>query len=155
MVKQTLSKKQSQNAMARHRQVTRLLQKELLGCEVYYDGVEGIDHNIVFNGRVTLIEVKTCDKIIKKRKPELGRFKFNTAKRYPYKISQHHDLVEKKGWYIFVVSSGNQYSEFFGIASGEIVLPEGKAEHRLSWCTVIKQCRPDWMRCLKLQVYGI
>ncbi len=102
-----------------------------------------------------IIEVKTCNKIIKKSRPELGRFKFNTDKRYPYRISQHHDLVKDEGWYIFVVASGNQHSEYFGIASKEIILPEEKAEHRIVWCKILNQCHPDWMRRLKLQVYGI
>ena len=152
-----MSKRQAQVSMARHRKVTKLLQENFPGCEIHYDGVEGIDHTIKFNDKVTYVEVKTCNKIIKKKNkcPQLGRFKFNTAKRSPYIISQHHDLVKDDGWYIFVVASGNQYSEITGIAAKEIKLGDSKSEQRISWCNIMNQCYPDFIRRLKIQVYGI
>ena len=157
MVIEKMSKRQAQVSMARHRKVTKLLQENLPGCEITYDGCEGIDHIVVFNGKPTYIEVKTCNKIIKKTNkcPQLGRFKFNTAKKYPYTVSQHDDLVKDDGWYIFVVASGNQYSEITGIAAKEIKLGDSQSEQRVSWCNVMNQCYPDWLRRLKISVYGV
>ena len=141
-----MSKRQAQVSMARHRKVTKFLKENLPGCEITYNGVEGIDHIIVFNDKPLYVEVKTCNKIIKKKKPELGRFKFNTAKRAPYTVSQHHDLVKDNGWYIFVVASGNQYSEMTGIAAKELKVKDSQSEQRMSWCTILNQCYPDWFR---------
>ena len=152
-----MSKRQSQVANARHKKVAKFLQENLPGCKVTYDGCEGIDIIIVFEGKPTYVEVKTCNKIMKKRNknPQLGRFKFNTAKRYPYTISQHDDLVKDNGWYIFVVASGNQYSEMSGIAAKELTLKDKEYEQRVCWCNVFNQCYPDWLRRLKIQIYQV
>jgi len=158
-----MSRKQSVQSTKRHRMVHNWLVKKFPGCEVYSNGVEGLDHIIVFNGNPMYIETKTCSRIIKGNirrikgrpivfhDPRLGKFKFDKIKKYPYEISQHHDLVKYKGWYIFVV--GNKIMG--GLPAKDIKLTDTKNEQRISWINVTNQCYPDWLRRLKLEVYGI
>lgn len=151
-----MSKKQANNSFSRHEQVDRFLRMNLPGCVIHYNGVEGIDHTIVFGDKTTYIETKTCDKIIRKKtRPELGRFRFKREKAYLYDVSQHDYLVKVGGWYIFVVASGNQYSEMTGCKACDVKLQDSQSEQNISWCTILNSCYPDWFRRLKLDVYNI
>jgi len=165
-----MSKSQKQLAEIKHRRAHRFLTKNFPGCEVVYDGVEGLDHKIIFNDKTTWLETKSCKKIIlagldKKRMAESdeprifnhlksGQFKFEGQHFYPYKVSQHQDLVDLHGWYTFVV--GNNM-DIFGIQAeklDKIICGDWK-QKRVVWGNVLQYCYPDWLKALKMQVYEI
>ena len=149
----------------RHRTIFRYLKREFPACEVTYNGVEGHDHSITFQGKKTWVETKTCNTVIGAginykqqtdlpiifEKHRLGTFKFDRRNFYPYEISQHDDLVKINGWYIFIVGGG-RYT-ISGIPAKDLKLKEPKNVKRISWSTILAQCYPDWLERLKIQVY--
>ena len=162
-----MTKEQKSESEIRHRKVQRFLESQLPGCEVRYDGVEGVDHTIMFNGKKTIVETKTCNRIEKcgidrKRtrssefnmlfeKFHLGRMKFWQAEGHPYTESQHDDIVSQDGWYIFVVG----HDIIGGISAKELDNYIGGkwTEKRVTWSRVIGWCHPDWLKKLKERIY--
>ena len=152
-------------AEKRHLKVCNLLKKELKHCKITYAGDKGLDVEVKFNGYRTLIEIKTCEAIIRagiNRKKSsgrllvdlpsrLGRFKFDCENRKPYQLSQHHDLVAYDGWYIFVVA--NCPNIIFGCKANTFDFNGRWKMRRLSWHTVLQKCSPDWLQQLKYDVY--
>lgn len=161
-----MSKKQKQLSERRHGVAQNTLRKAFPDCEVIYQGVEGLDHQINHKGRITWVETKTCSRIVRSgimrnRNPhspvlferlKLGNFSFNKTKSHPYKISQHHDLVELNGWYVFVV--GGKGYIVAGIPARHMRLNAKTNVQRMSWGQIISLCSPDWVNSLKLQVYN-
>ena len=162
-----MSKEQKSVSEERHRKVHRFLEKQFPGCEVIYNGLEGIDHRIIFNNKTTWVETKTCNRIERcgidrKRSKEydgpllfekhrLGRIKFNQLEVDPYTHSQHYDLVEQNGWYIFVIDRG-----IIGGMSAHKIHEhiQGKwTEKRVTWSKVIGWCHPEWVKQLKAHIY--
>lgn len=149
----------------RHKSIYRFLKREFPTCEVKYNGVEGHDQSIVYEGKTTWIETKTCNAIISAgidhdarndrpmlfEKHRLGRFKFDRRKLYPYKVSQHDDLIESDGWYMFMV--GGQRHTIIGSPAKDINLTESPHIKRITWSTILASCYPDWLEKLKIQVY--
>lgn len=172
-----MSKEHKKLAERKHKMVHDFLVKAFQDCEVEYNGVEGIDHKIIYNGKTTIIETKTCAKIIKSgtklpldgqplllQKVRLGRIKFNTKPEYPYNESQHVDLVRSNGWYIFVI--GNTQYTLAGIPASEISHILERWVDLPSWDKILALCYPTktmkalladptntWLEKLKVQVY--
>jgi len=159
-----MTKEQKQQAEHKHRMVHKFLVKNFPGCEVKYNGVDGIDHQIIFNGRTVYLETKTCQRIIKagvrqvenrpmlKQHFRLGRYRFNQREVHPYKISQHQDLLNLNGWYVFVVGW-----RIRGMPAHEVDKRVGGDWGRkfVVWDKIIFMCHPDWLEHLKAEVYGI
>lgn len=157
-----MSKSQKQYSERKHMQVHNFLVKNFPGCEVKYNGVKGVDHQITFNNFTVCLETKTCkhtigagiDKVNGVRLFRHGRFKFDQGGGLPYEISQHQDLTNKDGWYIFIV--GNRIR---GAPARKIDERLGRSykweEKRVSWDKIIFICSLDWLKELKMQVYGI
>lgn len=161
----TMSKEQKTLSERKHKMVHRYLTEQFPGCKVEYDGVEGVDHKITFNDITVFLETKTCTRIIKAgvkpdetgrpilhQKFRLGTFKFNQKQVYPYKKSQHEDLVDQKGWYIFVVENR--------IRGAPAKLIDERIHgtwdiKRIAWDRIIFLCYPNWLEDLKMQVYNI
>jgi len=149
----------------RHKSIYRYLKREFPTCEVKYNGIEGHDQSIVYEGKTTWVETKTCNAIIGAginhnapnnrpmlfEKHRLGRFKFDRRKLYPYNISQHDDLDVVDGWYVFMV--GGKVDTIIGIPAKDIVLSESPHVKRIAWSSILAQCYPDWLEKLKIQVY--
>jgi len=162
-----MSEKQKKLSEKKHKIVHNFLVKQFPKCEVKYNGVEGHDHHITFNDKTTVLETKTCKRIIKSgaeldpsgrsillQKVRLGQFKFDQRKVYPYEPkSQHQELVDNEGWYIFVVGS----TVISGISAKDIDFHIGGnwKIRRIAWCNILCWCYPDWLKQLKMQVYGI
>lgn len=157
-------RKQSKASYEKHKMVHNWLVKNFPKCNVMYNGSEGIDHRIIFNNNVTFIETKTCNRIIRwgrkkgvKDRPiifdyyRLGRFKFNKHRKAPYNISQHKDLCDFNGWYIFVVGK----KIMAGMPAKNVKLTETESAQMISWCNILKDSHPNWLRYLKAQVYEI
>ena len=157
-----------QDSEKRHLYVHRLLTREFHDCVVTYDGQQGHDHCIQLDDFKLFIETKTCQPIIKTGKhyipkghpfildePRLGRFKFDKRReKGPYAVSQHDDLVKCGGWYVFVVSNGNNRKIVFGIKASDLRLTDKPNIQRLAWPSVLVQCYPDWLQRLKANVYS-
>jgi len=159
-----MSKSQKRLAEKKHRMVYNFLVKNFPGCNVRYNGEVGVDHSITFNDKTVILETKTCKRTIRggikrvenrpvlDQKFRLGRFRFTQRKLYPYNMSQHHDLVNSNGWYIFVIG----YKIFGCLASDVDVLIGGDWDYKLiSWPEIVAICYPDWIRRLRGQVYGV
>ena len=171
-----MSKNQKKESEIKHRMVHDFLVKNFPCCEVKYDGVEGLDHQIIFNGHTTWLETKSCKKIIlagldKKRMKEndeprifnhlkLGQFKFDQRNVYPYSQnqedngSQHQNLIDLNGWYVFVVG----HRIIAGIPAkklDEIQIGGTWEMKRVVWAHILRHCHPDWLKYLKMQVYEI
>lgn len=155
--------KQSTASFRKHKMIHNWLVKNFPSCEVTYDGFVGIDHRIIFNEKITYIETKTCRRIIQsnpKRDEEkqiisyesrLGRFKFEKRNSGPYEKSQHHDLVDLNGWYIFVVG----ITIMAGLPAKDVKLTDTIGAQMVSWCNIVRDSHPNWLRYLKADVYGI
>jgi len=149
----------------RHKSIYRFLKREFPACRVNYNGVEGHDQSIIYEGKTTWVETKTCNAIIGAgidhnarndrpilfEKHRLGRFKFDRRKLYPYLISQHDDLVKANGWYIFMV--GGLENTIIGIPAKDIGLSESPHVKRIAWSSILAKSYPDWLEKLKIQVY--
>lgn len=145
--------------------VHNFLIRNFPGCELKYEGVEGLDHQITFNEHTVWIETKTCKRIVRTgvsfhperpvlfEKVRLGRFKFDQRQVYPYKQSQHKDLVEQKGWYIFVV--GPYIITGAPAEDIDVLFNDQESVKWLVWPVVLNSCYPDWLQKLKMQVYGV
>lgn len=156
----------------RHKRVHKFLVKNFPGCKVEYDGVEGVDHRITFNGKVTYLETKTCDKFIRGdvrfsddektillQDFRLGRLNFDQRIVFPYEpLSQHSSLVENDGWYIFVI--GTATSTLMIGSSARNIDKHIKGcwrQTRIEWDKILSLCYPKkvWLKYLKMKVYGI
>ena len=150
------------NAEKKHRMVHNLLIKKFPQCKVEYNGLEGVDHKIHFNNRITHVETKTCKRIVKSGvKPDdvrpvlhqiikLGRFKFENRKVDPYRpFSQHTWLVDHDGWYIFVAG----WRILGGIPAKDVPVNPDFEIHWIGWQTILSLSYPDWMDRLKKDVY--
>lgn len=162
-----MSEAQKKLSEKKHKMVHNFLVKNFPGCEVKYDGIEGIDHQIIFNNKTTILETKTCKRIIRAgakldptgkavmiQKIKLGQFKFNQQQVYPYEPkSQHQELVDNDGWYIFVVGA----TILLGIPAKELDIHIGGTWKikRIVWAHIFRWCFPDWLKKLKMQVYEI
>ena len=156
-----LSKEQKQTSERRHRQVFNYLKEKFPDCEVTYDGLEGVDHKIIYDGKTVFIETKTCTRIIGAglkftddgklfRKFRLGRFKFDNRCLYPYKKSQHQDLIDMDGWYIFIVN--NRIRGVPAKTVGERLKNNWNIKY-VVWDEIIFITYPNWLEQLKKQVY--
>ena len=160
-----MSQTQKRYAEQKHRLVQNYLEKQFPACEVKYNGLEGLDHAITFNGKTVYIETKTCKRTIKgglnrlegrpfiEQTYRMGRFRFNKEQNiYPYKKSQHEDLVDLDGWYIFVVGY-----RIRGIKAKEVdeFIKGNWTTKRITWDKVMYKTRPDWLENLKSEVYGV
>lgn len=159
-----MSKEQKRLSERKHKMVHKYLVENFPGCSVEYDGVEGIDHKITFNNQIIYLETKSCTRIIKagvipdETKPilyqkfRLGTFKFDNRNVYPYNFSQHQDLVDINGWYIFVVDQ-----RIRGIPAKKIDerINGNWGIKRVVWDKIIFMSSPDWLKNLKKQVYGV
>ncbi|MFW6172611.1 MAG: hypothetical protein ACOC5T_02600 [Elusimicrobiota bacterium] len=162
------NKKESEK---KHQKVYRYLKKKFKDCTVKYNGLEGHDVYIQYqdNPRVW-IEIKTCDKIVcngldhKKMQKHnsseifnihrLGRLKFDRRQLYPYKISQHDDLINLNGWYVFFVGSTlGKYKILFGMPAIDVKLSLKKGLKQLEWGRLSMQSHPNWFQYLTGQVY--
>lgn len=150
-----MSKTQKQLAERKHKIVQKFLEQNISGCDITYNGIEGIDHTIKFGDRKVVCETKTCNKIIKKG---LRRVQYRpiiyqnlTLGRFKLKKTQHNSLIEQSGWYVFVV--GQQVVG--GIKVSELTINFNKEYIDISWLKVLGQCYPDWLRRLKCDVYGV
>ena len=159
-----MSKDQKKTAERKHRMVQKLLVNAFPDCEVKYDGVEGVDHRIVYKGKTTFVETKTCRKIIKcgvklpigespymLQDIRFGRLYFNRGAFYPYYESQHDDLVKNNGWYVFVIGE-----LIAGAPACDIdhIFTVKHDKHEIVWHKILALCHPDWLEKLKKQVYG-
>jgi len=150
-----MSKQQKRLSERRHRKVYKYLVAHLPNCEVTYNGEIGIDCHVHFQDKITQIEIKTCNKIHKSniiRKegspilgsvPTLGRIQF-------YK-HQNDELLEKDGWYVFLVGG----SVVFGVKAKELNLFFVNSDRvKLSWLKVTRKSYPDWLERLRIDCYG-
>ncbi|OGM01674.1 hypothetical protein A3K72_00635 [Candidatus Woesearchaeota archaeon RBG_13_36_6] len=158
-----MSKDQKDYSERKHREVHRYLQQHFPDCEVKYNGLDGIDHTISFNGRTINLETKSCRRTIKsgrKSKPTswvseqmftFGRIKFCNVSNSAYAKTQHQDLIDSNGWYIIIVEN-----RIRGIPARTLNkrLGQGWIEKRLVWDKVLFLSRPDWLEYLKAQVYS-
>lgn len=155
-----MSKQQKILSEKKHKMVTNLLTKEFPNCEVKYNGLEGIDQKIFYKDKVTYIETKSCKKFVYSgyfihkevtyARKRIGFFIIDDRQyRAPYKISQHRDLLEKNGWYMFIINY-----KIFGIPATVIdkVIKKEKKTY-LPWNKVCFLCYPNWLENLKSQVY--
>jgi len=155
----------------KHRRIYRYLKKQLPDCTVKYNGLEGHDIYIYTRwGKIIWIEIKTCDKIVcngidhekmrESNRPEifnihrLGRLKFDRREIYPYTVSQHDDLIEKDGWYLFFVGNKlGKYQILFGIKAADVKLNPKKGLQQREWGKLAAQASPDWFEHLKKEIY--
>ena len=150
-------------AEKRHKQVHNFLVKNFPGCNVRYNGDEGIDQKVTFNGRIVYIETKTCNRIVKHgfkttkvgittcQTFTLGRFIFDLRKTFPYEPdSQHTWLVNRDGWYIFVV--GRRI--LGGMPARDIPIKPDLNRQRISWSDILSLCLPNWFEKLNEEVYA-
>jgi hypothetical protein len=159
-----LAKKNKELSEKKHRMVQNFLVNNFPGCEIKYNGVEGVDHQIKFNNRIVFIETKTCQRTIRggvkrvKDRPVLiqkwrfGRFQFYQRKAVNYKKSQHQDLLDVDGWYIFVVDNrvrGAKACDVDRVIHGDWV------SKLIVWDKIIFICHPDWLQHLKSEVYEV
>lgn len=144
----------------KHRMVQTFLEKHFPDCIVKYDGLEGHDHQIIYGNKTVYVETKTCIQNIGggyMREEEcsylrLGRFEFKQQKNlFPYKKSQHEDLVDLDGWYIFVV--GNRIRGVPAKTVDERIHGNWVTK-RVTWDKIIFLSYPDWLDRLKKQVYS-
>ena len=159
-----MSKHQKEIAERRHRLVPKYLTEKFPDCNVKYDGVEGHDHRITYNEKTVTLETKSCTRVIRNGRKFLeiegsfpqsqfcfGRFKFDNRNVYPYKTSQHQDLVDMNGWYIFVVSNNIRG------CPAKLVDVRIKGDWKskwVAWDKIIFITSPNWLEELKKQVYG-
>lgn len=148
-------------AEKRHKLVHNFLVKNFPQCKVEYNGVEGIDHQIIFNDRTVYAETKSCRRIViggnifDPVKPvihnqyRLGRFKFDLRKLFPYApFSQHTWLLEHEGWYVFVV--GN--SILGGIPAKDLPINLTLEKQWIAWSNILSLCYPDWLERFKKDI---
>ena len=147
-----MSRQQKVNAERKHRMVNTYLKSMFPFCEVKYNGIEGIDHRITFGNKTTIIETKTCKKFIKSKYNRLGVFKIDNESKYPYKLSQHVDLLNNDGWYVFMV--GHRIMGFTAEQIDKLIGNEFK-KYYLRWDTLMYAANPNWLTELKKQVYGV
>lgn len=167
--KRTVSGKQKSEV--KHKRVYKFLKNCFSDCVVSYNGLEGIDVYVQYSDNAKVwVEIKTCEKIVcngidhKKMQqgsiPEvfnihrLGRLKFDRRKLSPYTVSQHDDLVDLDGWYLFFV--GNVFNKFkilFGIPAKKVMLSDKCGRQQLQWDILAMNSFPDWFEDLKKQVY--
>lgn len=154
-------------AESKHKRIVQHLKKRLPNCTLKYNGVEGIDLYVEHKDKKAWIEIKTCDKIIcngldhekmrENKRPEVfnihrnGRYKFDRRyKMYPYKISQHDDLIELDGWYLFFAGKNiHENMILFGIKAKDVELTEKSGLKQREWGQLCMQSRPDWFETLK------
>lgn len=157
-----MSKSQKQLAEKKHRMVHNFLMQHFPDCKVEYNGIDGIDHKITYKDNTTYLETKSCRQIIKggvkpiEDRPLLvqkfrhGRFRFDQRHVYPYQKSQHEDLIDLNGWYVFVVGNrirGAPAKEVDNKIKGEW------GRKLVAWDRIIYICYPDWLEKLKKEVY--
>lgn len=147
-----MSQQQKRNAERKHRMVTTYLKSMFPYCEVKYNGIEGVDHRIIFGNTTTFIETKTCARFIKGSPHRLGTFRINNEDKPPYNLSQHLDLLNSNGWYIFMVGH-----KIFGITAKEIdeLIGCEFKKYYLTWDKLMYIAFPSWLNKLKKQVYGV
>lgn len=151
----------------KHKMVQKLLVKTFPDCEVKYDGVEGVDHKIIYKGKTTTIETKTCKKLIRGdvklpvdespymlQSVRFGRILFHREDFYPYHESQHDDLVKNEGWYIFVIGDHNRLITGAPACDIDRIFKDKHKTHQIAWYKILALCHPDWLETLKKQVYG-
>lgn len=149
-------------AEQKHKMVHKFLVENFPQCEVKYDGVEGVDHKIIFNNKTIYAETKTCKRIVKSgvrpddKRPvlhqviKIGRFKFDNRQVNPYyPLSQHTWLVDHDGWYIFVVGT----KILGGISAKDVPVKSDFEKHWIGWPEILSLCYPDWLEKLKKDVY--
>ena len=156
---------------SKHRRVTNYLKKQLPGCTVKYNGVEGHDIYIENMDRTVWIEIKTCDNIVcngldhkkmqESNRPEIfnihriGRLKFDRRNMYPYTVSQHDDLIQKDGWYLFFVGKRlGKKKILFGMKAKDVELSEKPGLKQLEWGRLSMLSHPDWFETLKKEIHG-
>jgi hypothetical protein len=140
----------------KHRLVYNHLVKNLPGTTSKYNHDDGLDCWFKFNDKLTWIEIKTCNRIVKnnfKRKDgspmlmhehNLGRFHFDKK--------QNDELLLLDGWYVFAVGC----SVKFGVKAKDLNLKfTDNPLRKLSWLDVVVMAYPDWLRRIKCDVYGI
>lgn len=159
-----MTKQQKQLAEKKHRMVHNYLVMNLPGCKIRYNGVEGVDHQIRFNGKTIFLETKTCKRTIRggvipvkgrpllEQKFRFGRYRFDQRELSPYKVSQHQDLIEKDGWYLFVV--GKRIRGAPAHLIDERIGGDWERKY-MTWDNIIFMCPLDWLDQLKMQVYGV
>lgn len=160
------SSENKRKAEWKHRLVTRFLEKEFPDCTIIYNGVEGFDHKIIYGDREVIIETRTCQRIIRGsmafkggellyNKTRLGMLKFDNREwNKPYKVSQHRDLINLDGWYIFVI--GNNIISGTSAKELDRYLSKNRKDwklKRICWANILNVCYPDWIEKLKQQVY--
>lgn len=138
------------------------LVKQFNQCIVKSNGVEGIDHRLINNEKTIFLETKTCKPLIRGniveseeymyyQKSRLGRFKFSKIQCSPYNKSQHEDLVDTDGWYIFVV--GNTI--YAGKAKDvDRILNKWIKYKRITWDKVLCVCYPNWVDLIHNELKG-
>lgn len=149
-------------AESKHKRVYTFLIKNLPSCTIEYNGSEGVDHKIIYNGNTVYVETKTCKRIVKSgsrpdavrpvlhQEIKLGRFKFDNRKAYPYEpLSQHTWLVEHDGWYIFAVG----YLILGALPAKNVPVNPSFDKHWIGWLKILGLCHPNWLDHLKKDVY--
>lgn len=150
-------------AEEKHKKVLKFLQREFPDCTTEYNHDYGIDFKIKSKTNTVWIECKTSVKfmggglkftdegdIIHRKR--VGRFNFDNKQVYPYVKSQHLDLVDQKGWYVFMV---DHIGEIRG-CSAETVdehLGHDWVTKRVPWYKILLLTYPDWVDRLKKEVY--
>ena len=156
-----MSKDQKVLAEAKHKRVNSFLTKQFPDCVVKYNGLEGCDHTITNHlGTKTYLETKTCKKFVRSGYRLKGTVMFGCTRpgffniddrlyKSPYKISQHRDLVNLNGWYIFMINYN-----LFGLPAKEITafIRENKRNY-LPWDKIVFVFNLNWLEKLKEQVY--
>ena len=146
----------------KHKLVYNYLIKNFPCCTVEYNGLEGVDYRIIFNDHVVNVETKSCKRIVRsgatpdKVRPvlhqtvRLGRFKFDNRKFFPYEpFSQHTWLVDRGGWYIFVVG----YLIAGALPAKAVPVNLEFEKHWIGWVNILSLSYPDWLDHLKKDVY--
>lgn len=149
-------------AEKKHKMICNFLVKNFPGCDVKYNGLEGVDYRVIFNDHVIYIEGKSCKRIVKSsvrpdpvrpvlhQEVRIGRFKFDNRNVYPYEpLSQHSWLVDKGGWYVFMVG----YSILGSLQAKDVPVNPDFDKHWISWLNILSLCHPDWLDQLKKDVY--
>lgn len=79
----------------------------------------------------------------------------STDGKEPYIKSQHDDLVDLDGWYVFVIGETNHNHRriYAGMKASELRLGDAPTVKRIAWGVILSQCYPNWMQRLKYQVY--
>lgn len=143
-------KKQSER---KHLRVYKYLRKIFNDCKVKYNGLIGHDVYIEHDEKKIWVEIKTCQKIVCNHNQRLGRIKFDRRQLYPYEISQHDDLIQKDGWYLFFVGDTLGMDKIlFGIKAEDVPLTNDCRLQQINWGKLSTIARPDWLEQLKIDV---